>query len=500
MIGTTDDDGRFEVRVRDARGAARDRLRHGPRIVRPRLHRGRARRSDPGRVELLRPRSARGGLNETRVRARPEHPEETKQTLTSAELTTVPGTLGDPLRVLQNMPGVARAPFGLGLLIVRGANPSDTGVFIGGEPIPVLYHFLAGPSVFTRQPDRQDRLLPGRLRRPLRPLHGRRRRRRHQERRRPHAARRGRHQPARFVGLTSKVRCRAACAPASRSGAATSTRCCRWCCPTSCRRARARRSSPSRRCTGTTRRASTRISPGGGRVALPAYGSSDSLEIISGDPTVELASNTHIGFHHVMGEWVTALGRWSSRLSATYGYGDQSFVDRAPSAATSATTASRRARTSAGASARRSRCRRGSTSSSATTGRTTTTCPFPREGRTIGATMPPQMVDVEPLALRHGAGRCTSRRSEPTPRLRLVPGLRFDYYHVVETDKFSSTRAWRCAGTLTPRLALKAAVGIYHQLPEPGVPRPRSATRTCCCPGPTSTRSASSGDSPRPTS
>ena len=47
------------------------------------------------------------------------------------------------------MPGVARAPFGLGLLVVRGANPSDTGVFIGGEPIPVLYHFLAGPSVFT---------------------------------------------------------------------------------------------------------------------------------------------------------------------------------------------------------------------------------------------------------------------------------------------------------------------------------------------------------------
>ena len=47
---------------------------------------------------------------------------------------------------------------------------------------------------------------------------------------------------------------------------------------------------------------------GGGRVALIAYGSSDSLELIASDPTVELASDTHIGFHHVMGEWVGALG------------------------------------------------------------------------------------------------------------------------------------------------------------------------------------------------
>ncbi len=104
----------------------------------------------PNPVEWLCYARARArGVNETRVRARPDHPEETRQTLSKAELTTVPGTIGDPLRVLQNMPGVARAPFGLGLLIVRGANPTDTGVFIGGEPIPVLYHFLAGPSVFT---------------------------------------------------------------------------------------------------------------------------------------------------------------------------------------------------------------------------------------------------------------------------------------------------------------------------------------------------------------
>ena len=146
--GTTDEDGRFEVRL----GAAVD-LRV---VVSDTAHESCVRDFAAAELGGLNPadwscfaRKSTRGLNETRVRARAEHPEETKQTLTKAELTTVPGTVGDPLRVLQNMPGVARAPWGLGLLIVRGANPSDTGVFIGGEPIPVLYHFLAGPSVFT---------------------------------------------------------------------------------------------------------------------------------------------------------------------------------------------------------------------------------------------------------------------------------------------------------------------------------------------------------------
>ena len=114
-----------------------------------RLHRRRARGRGARRLELPRARRATPACYETRVHGRAEHPEETKQTLTRAELTTVPGTANDPLRVIQNLPGVARAPFGLGLLIVRGASPAETGVFIGGEPMPLLYHFLAGPSVFS---------------------------------------------------------------------------------------------------------------------------------------------------------------------------------------------------------------------------------------------------------------------------------------------------------------------------------------------------------------
>jgi len=55
----------------------------------------------------------------------------------------------------------------------------------------------------------------------------------------------------------------------------------------------------------------------------------------------------------------------------------------------------------------------------------------------------------------------------PTPSLRIVPGLRLDYYHVVETDKFSYDPRIAFRWELTPRMALKGAVGLYHQLPNP---------------------------------
>ena len=42
------------------------------------------------------------------------------------EARRVPGTQGDTLKVVQNLPGVARSSFGSGALIVWGAAPDDT--------------------------------------------------------------------------------------------------------------------------------------------------------------------------------------------------------------------------------------------------------------------------------------------------------------------------------------------------------------------------------------
>ncbi len=92
------------------------------------------------------PRS--GARYRTVVEARREKKTVTRTSLDQVELVRVPGTLGEPFRVVQALPGVARAPFGAGFLLVRGAAPQDTGFFVDGFEVPLLYHFLSGPAVF----------------------------------------------------------------------------------------------------------------------------------------------------------------------------------------------------------------------------------------------------------------------------------------------------------------------------------------------------------------
>ncbi|MCC6623612.1 MAG: TonB-dependent receptor [Deltaproteobacteria bacterium] len=56
----------------------------------------------------------------------------------------VPGSSGDPLKVLESLPGVARpaaAGPGAGELSVRGSAPEDTQITIDGLPLIQLYHF-----------------------------------------------------------------------------------------------------------------------------------------------------------------------------------------------------------------------------------------------------------------------------------------------------------------------------------------------------------------------
>ncbi len=89
-----------------------------------------------------------GGF-ETTVVGQREKKEVSRHSLEKGELGTVPGTFGDPLRVLQNMPGVGRPPLVSGALLVRGAQPQDSQVLIDGVPIPLLYHFAGGPSVVS---------------------------------------------------------------------------------------------------------------------------------------------------------------------------------------------------------------------------------------------------------------------------------------------------------------------------------------------------------------
>jgi len=79
-------------------------------------------------------------LGVTAVVERPRR-EVTRRTLPRETLTRIPGTRGDPLRVVELLPGVARPPFGSGQIVIRGAAPGDSEVFVNGVSVPLLYHF-----------------------------------------------------------------------------------------------------------------------------------------------------------------------------------------------------------------------------------------------------------------------------------------------------------------------------------------------------------------------
>ena len=63
-----------------------------------------------------------------------------EETLSTDEIKHIPGTQGDTLKAVQNLPGVARPPFNGGLLVVWGSAPNDTRTYVDGVFIPTLYH------------------------------------------------------------------------------------------------------------------------------------------------------------------------------------------------------------------------------------------------------------------------------------------------------------------------------------------------------------------------
>jgi hypothetical protein len=81
--------------------------------------------------------------------------------LRGKELTMVPGTFGEPLRVVATLPGVLRSPFGLGFFLVRGASFQNTGFFVDGFAVPLLYHLGAGPAILSSRLVDQLDFYPG---------------------------------------------------------------------------------------------------------------------------------------------------------------------------------------------------------------------------------------------------------------------------------------------------------------------------------------------------
>ncbi|MFO0606854.1 MAG: TonB-dependent receptor [Polyangiales bacterium] len=98
---------------------------------------------------------------EATVRGRRPRRELTATPVAREEVQRIPGSFGDALRAIQNLPGIARAPFLSGSLMVRGSAPADTLVLVDGTFLPAAYHFGGlGSTVATEMLDRID-FFPG---------------------------------------------------------------------------------------------------------------------------------------------------------------------------------------------------------------------------------------------------------------------------------------------------------------------------------------------------
>jgi len=106
-----------------------------------------AKEADVDEEAVVRAPRIRKEVVETRVRT-----EEAKR---------VPGTQGDTLKVVQNLPGVGRSAFGSGALIVWGSAPQETRVNVDGVEIPVLYHVGGMRSTINSDLVRSIDLSPG---------------------------------------------------------------------------------------------------------------------------------------------------------------------------------------------------------------------------------------------------------------------------------------------------------------------------------------------------
>ncbi len=106
-------------------------------------------------------RSNAEGLFQSVTRAKRQRLEIHQQSLQEEEIRLAPGTQGDPLKVVQNLPGVARTPLNAGAFIVRGSAPGDTRTYLDGHQIPQLYHFGGLTAVVNGDMAQRLDFIPG---------------------------------------------------------------------------------------------------------------------------------------------------------------------------------------------------------------------------------------------------------------------------------------------------------------------------------------------------
>jgi hypothetical protein len=77
---------------------------------------------------------------ETTVTAKKDKKDYAKKTLKVAEIINAPGAQNDPVKAVQNFPGVANQTLN-SQIIIQGAAPDDTRYSLNGHEIPLVFHF-----------------------------------------------------------------------------------------------------------------------------------------------------------------------------------------------------------------------------------------------------------------------------------------------------------------------------------------------------------------------
>jgi TonB family protein len=86
---------------------------------------------------------------QTVVKGKREKKEVSYGAIDSVEIDRIPGTSGDAIKVVQTLPGIARAPFQGGLIVIRGSAPEDSLITLNDQPIPLPFHFGGLKSTFN---------------------------------------------------------------------------------------------------------------------------------------------------------------------------------------------------------------------------------------------------------------------------------------------------------------------------------------------------------------
>ena len=159
VSGTTDEDGHFAF-VDVPEGAHKVELSH-PKFVTVVTDEAIAAGKRRTVKYLIEERDDEEGGTSIVVRAPRIKKEAVETRIKTEEARRVPGTQGDTLKVVQNLPGVARAAFGSGQLIVWGSSPKETVVNVDGVEIPALYHVGGLRSTINAELVRSIELSPG---------------------------------------------------------------------------------------------------------------------------------------------------------------------------------------------------------------------------------------------------------------------------------------------------------------------------------------------------